>query len=550
MVDGPAEGQPTTLPPQPNWIRVWIRRNPKSIDALVYFIFLIVFTCIVFNAQGPPADSSPFHMINNIRLKWEEPFMSVQSASDWFDYMLDHFVPLMFPVRWYNGDLMATADMGWPGGQPEMYRTLGAVSVRQVRVQGGSCSVPSDLADLVPICYGPYSKSKEETQPFGPISDGTPIFTYRESRDTGLKSFRAQVGTYQGGGYQVLLSSEARNDTGTAARSTMLALRDGKWLDQQTRAVFVDFTLYNPALELLAVCKLGAEFPSSGGVLPRLYTRLIRLEHIFPRTWGVLALALEVILLLFIVVYMAVEVRLLYRMGVYQYFERFWGVYDWVNFSLFWAAFGCRFHSLVLASEIGLGVEGPVLVRLEAAAYYAVQWKNLLAFNAVLSWFKMLKYLNALPFMAHLIRVLETALPEALNFLGAIIFIYFGFALGYFLAYGDNLANYQTLSQSMLTLYEQVLGHFDVDELQQSNRLLGPGLFVLWTMLASVILFNVFVAIVIDSFDRVRGEVEKISFLTFLNHQALPPVQKALKKLQRLVASPYLLRAVRYSHRP
>eukprot|EP00961_Rhodomonas_salina_P304011 3941445-Rhodomonas_salina.1 len=36
----------------------------------------------------------------------------------------------------------------------------------------------------------------------------------------------------------------------------------------------------------------------------------------------------------------------------------------------------------VLASEIGLGVEGPVLVRLEAAAYYAVQWKNLLAFNA------------------------------------------------------------------------------------------------------------------------------------------------------------------------
>lgn len=154
------------------------------------------------------------------------PLLSVQSASDWFDYMLDHFVqpsppfparqsntlplkpqhnrhanqahtclatqvPLMFPVRWYNGDLMATADMGWPGGQPEMYRTLGAVSVRQVRVQvsqppncakkqkkrtvflwlciryasscteecvryyqGGSCSVPSDLADLVPICYG------------------------------------------------------------------------------------------------------------------------------------------------------------------------------------------------------------------------------------------------------------------------------------------------------------------------------------------------------------------------------------------------------------
>ena len=39
----------------------------------------------------------------------------------------------------------------------------------------------------------------------------------------------------------------------------------------------------------------------------------------------------------------------------------------------------------------------------------------------------------------------------------------------------------------------------------RSNRLLGAAFFILWTLIATVILLNVFVAIVIDAFDKVRG---------------------------------------------
>ena len=119
----------------------WTQKNPKAVDAVLYFIFLVIFTLIVFNAQGQPTDSSPYYMISNIRKRWGEPFQQVTSAGDWFDYMTATFVPLTFPNRWYNGEPFEMDELGWPGG--EMYKLLGAVSMRQVYIY--TCTIQDHL---------------------------------------------------------------------------------------------------------------------------------------------------------------------------------------------------------------------------------------------------------------------------------------------------------------------------------------------------------------------------------------------------------------------
>jgi hypothetical protein len=58
------------------------------------------------------------------------------------------------------------------------------------------------------------------------------------------------VTTYFGGGYRSSLPSMAVNTTRAQAVTRIKQLRDTKWIDRQTRAVFVDLTLYNPASDL------------------------------------------------------------------------------------------------------------------------------------------------------------------------------------------------------------------------------------------------------------------------------------------------------------
>ncbi len=79
-----------------------IRRNPRTIDALRYFLFLVIFTCsmlcfdnssignelillltVVFNAHGSAWDSTPYLTNANLRSKWEKSFLNITSADGW-----------------------------------------------------------------------------------------------------------------------------------------------------------------------------------------------------------------------------------------------------------------------------------------------------------------------------------------------------------------------------------------------------------------------------------------------------------------------------------
>ena len=62
-------GAPVKLPGEKPLIVRWAQKNPKTVDAILYFTFLVIFTLIVFNAQGQPTDSSPYYMISNVHTK-------------------------------------------------------------------------------------------------------------------------------------------------------------------------------------------------------------------------------------------------------------------------------------------------------------------------------------------------------------------------------------------------------------------------------------------------------------------------------------------------
>ena len=59
--------------------------------------------------------------------------------------------------------------------------------------------------------------------------------------------------------------------------------------------------------------RLLVEYPPSGGVLPGIYIRQIRAEHLWPRAFGTSCIVLESFFLAMLVMYIMFEMRLMYR---------------------------------------------------------------------------------------------------------------------------------------------------------------------------------------------------------------------------------------------
>jgi len=73
---------------------------------------------------------------------------------------------------------------------------------------------------------------------------------YKSSEETQSVNYHGNVATYGGGGYFLDLS-----DNKTIASQMLKELEDHNWIDIGTRAVFIDFTLYNANVDVMVITK-------------------------------------------------------------------------------------------------------------------------------------------------------------------------------------------------------------------------------------------------------------------------------------------------------
>ena len=71
------------------------------------------------------------------------------------------------------------------------------------------------------------------------------IFSWFSTKFSGNASYTGQVGTYPGNGYEVILG-QYRADT----EAIFDELYNNLWIDDKTRAIIIDFTVYNANINL------------------------------------------------------------------------------------------------------------------------------------------------------------------------------------------------------------------------------------------------------------------------------------------------------------
>ena len=273
-----------------------------------FLLFVSIFT--ILNVAYRPAAA-----INEYTALWK----SVISAGvDDFNFIGDVWEFLQGPViSLLSPDFFSSTLGYWPEDKSQYIygnRMLGPVRLRQIRVTDSGCSPMQKKfleADdtLQKLCFPSYKKSLDEGRnaklpPFTRARDVEALndildckiqgcedadgnvtrccsdmghFRYRTYKELGESAvdYYAQYYAYPGGGYVI----DLHNATDAMEKIAMLQ-RHG-WIDLKTRALFVDFSFYNPNVDLFLVCRIVFEFLPSGLVKPFSSYRVVQVTGSF-----------------------------------------------------------------------------------------------------------------------------------------------------------------------------------------------------------------------------------------------------------------------------
>eukprot|EP01012_Entosiphon_sulcatum_P018547 TRINITY_DN2327_c0_g1_i2.p1 TRINITY_DN2327_c0_g1~~TRINITY_DN2327_c0_g1_i2.p1 ORF type:complete len:683 (+),score=89.56 TRINITY_DN2327_c0_g1_i2:348-2396(+) len=478
-------------------------------------------------------------------------------------------LPVALPTTWYNNDTLSKYDSKFA----LWYNYLvGTMRLRQLRVgEGGDkqpslCKLSKKFDAVLTTCYPPFHTKKQSTQSFGnqsaPISSA---FRWQSAKDLcksnrwcGENIYGRKKTKYPPNGFVWDFTKDA-----TQAVAELQQLKAGRWIDAQTRAVVVEFTLYNPNIRIICAIQLLVEFFPSGTVATSDSVKPMNLLGLQSLT-DIALFCGEVLLIAAVCLYIIREFQEFYtfwkvkpnrctvcrkqqciRNGEQKliecpedfcqrsfnpfrlpncpecgrevaeihlcwrgYFQDTWNILDIVNQFFFLLVFGLRFALRGELPKINFDVGDTFF------DFYPIAWRYALAnwlnsVNALLCFTKTFKFLAKFRSMSALVRTISKAKKELAGFLVIFTIVFFGFALSHNLAFGTDIDGYKDWTASLITLFLSLLGTFDYPSMLQSNRLLAPLFFITYQLMVFFILANMFIAIISMAYEVVKEEIFK-----------------------------------------
>ena len=171
------------------------------------------------------------------------------------------------------------------------------------------------------------------------------------------------------------------------------------------------------------------------------------------------------------------------KCGLKTYISDVWNLFEFFSYVCFLLACYCRVRMALMAGAFGtedeIGAQLEAVLRGELAHVDLLpdfQWYNdvymwTLMPNGLLMWIKLFKFVDVIPQMAVLIKVLAKAVGPVLIFMLTAMIPCVGLALSYHTKFGATLKHYSTVGASLNTLMRMMVGDFDFEEIHDADPL-------------------------------------------------------------------------------
>eukprot|EP00300_Choanocystis_sp_HF-7_P018441 c20039_g2_i2.p1 GENE.c20039_g2_i2~~c20039_g2_i2.p1 ORF type:complete len:1349 (+),score=345.28 c20039_g2_i2:62-4048(+) len=446
---------------------------------------------------------------------------------------------------WLQGSLLAVIYSSPPRFVLNTNRLLGGVRLRQVRVLAESCSAPDRLGpvsdqDLADVCFPGFESGRLSKEPIpflGGDSEIQQAFLYRPASDLGGTHVRGHRTDYPPGGYAIDLPL----DNQTRGDEIVQTLINNKWIDSATRAVVVELSLYNFNVNRALSGIVLAETLATGQVVISTEFCPFQLDPHHEATFlGSNGFIAEIFLI--IVVSIRSALLLINLVGRYKYnpAHKRWGkilryIYESmlhvigisvfiaiaVNRGLMWN----EFHKLtpeLLAND-------KHFVNLQRIASVYTSELALWSTVTTLYCLKTLGIFTNFPTIGPSIQAVLTTTVDrrVLVFTFSFVIVLVSFALGFFVLFSNYIGDFQTFRTSILAVLRIVFGEFSIDgnnfaeaQVEISSFHGGPFLFVALILFATLVMLNVFIALISTVYEEALAKSKIVWENTMMEAQS------------------------------
>ncbi|NWY64779.1 PK1L2 protein, partial [Erithacus rubecula] len=458
-------------------------------EILAYLGFLWMLLLVAYGQRDP----NSYYLNKHIEDSFTDGFHDVYSYQDFF--------------TWANTTLLKNLYGSYKGFITDgNSKLVGSARIRQVRVKGDTCPVSPRLQHVVEECHAPYSLQTEDTTVYGEhwntsvfdnSSDFSSAWQYQsQSKLRGHPSW-GKFGIYSGGGYVIHLGTDPKN-----ASRILQYLFNNLWLDTFTRAVFVEFTVYNANVNLFCIISLMFESNALGAFFTSAELQSVRL-YPYTDSLHIFVVAAEVIYFLFIVYYMTVQGKLLKSLR-WRYFHSKWNLLEMAIILISWSALSVFVKRTVLGTrDISYyqehkedSISFSETARADAVLGY------LIAFLVLLSTVKLWHLLRLNPKLNMITSTLRRAWGDISGFITVIVIMFLAYSIAANLIFGWKLYSYRTLFDSAETMVSLQLGIFNYEEVLDYNPILGSFLIGSCIIFMTFVVLNLFISVILVAFSE------------------------------------------------
>ena len=294
--------------------------------------------------------------------------------------------------------------------------------------------------------------------------------------------------------------------------SNLDKLKEFDWIDRQTRALFIEFTLFNPNLNLFSHNLILFEFLPTGNFIKSSQFSPIDLFDVTNANMFTFKIIMNIIYMLFIVIFMVRVIKQAIKLN-WGYFKQFYNYIDLAIIAFSWSAFSMYLYRLYESNHIfdqiqnstlgGAGIEN-ISINLQYITYCNDLLQVFLGFCATFGTIRFIKLLKFNKKIIVFVQAFKNSLKDLASVGLVFILIWLAFVQAIYLIFNDKSAQFATLVSTMETCFQLIFGKFDVIPMIKSNAVLGPIFYILYNVMIVFMLVNMVLTILTDHYNDAR----------------------------------------------